>query len=84
MQKIKCDKCGALFGIKKIKVKTRTLDAAREIIQSYFKCPSCGEEYTVLITDPDTRALIQAGKRDEALVRSRMIQIALTESGGIK
>ncbi len=84
MQKIKCNKCGALFRIGKIKVKTRTLDEAREIIQSYFKCPSCGEEYTVLITDPDTRALIQAGKRGEALVRSRMIQIALTESGGIK
>ena len=74
MKQIKCNVCGALFRADKIRIKKRTLDADKEIIQSYFKCPSCGEEYTVLITDSETRELIRTGKRDEARERSLMLR----------
>lgn len=81
MKQIKCNVCGVLFRADKIRIQKRTIDAEKEIAQSYFKCPSCGEEYTILITDPETRELIKAGKRKEARERSLMLRVKYLDYG---
>lgn len=75
MKKIKCNVCGVLFRADKIRIQKRTVDEDRGLDQSYFKCPECGEEYTILLTDPETRELIKAGKRAEARERSLMLRV---------
>ena len=74
MKLINCNFCGAVFRLDQIKIEKRTIKGSRSIVQSFFKCPECGEEYTVTMTDPETRELIRAGKRDEARERSLMLQ----------
>lgn len=76
---IKCNKCGALFRAGKIRIRSRSL--TKDIEQSFYNCPGCGEEYTILITDPETRELIKAGKRDEARQRSLMLRVKYLDYG---
>lgn len=70
----KCDKCGKRFSIGDIKVKSRVLDYAAQVVQKYFTCPKCGAEYTVIVTDPKLTRLIENGDPDEAKRYSREIR----------
>ena len=81
MKQIKCNKCGTLFRTDKIRIQKRALDPDEHLIQSYFKCPECGEIYTILLTDPVARDLIKAGKRAEARERSLMLRVKYLDYG---
>lgn len=66
---ITCERCGHKFSSADIKIIDRILDKENDVREEYFKCPKCKTKYTILITDPEVRKLISAGKRDEARQR---------------
>lgn len=69
MSVIKCDKCGRKFSHMDIKIKDRILDKENDVREEYYKCPKCKAKYTILVTDPDVRALISEGDKAAAKLR---------------
>ena len=58
--KIKCDICGQEFDTASIKLQQETDAAGIERI--YYKAPCCGFEYSVALTDPHIRGLMEKRK----------------------
>lgn len=81
MNKVTCDKCSKVFPVATIKFKTRTLDKDKDVTLTFFKCPKCGEEYPVAVTDPEVRELIRQGKRKDAKEREIMLRIRYLNYG---
>ena len=78
----KCNKCGKRFSVGDIKVKSRVLDHAAQVVHKYFICPKCGAEYTVIVSDPELNSLIKAGKTEEAKRYAREIREKYLPEGG--
>lgn len=78
----KCDKCRKRFSVGDIKVKSRVLDHAAQVVHKYFICPKCGAEYTVIVTDPKLTSLIADGDPDEAKRYSQTLREKYLPEGG--
>lgn len=65
-EKVQCDHCDELF-----KIHLKEKHHPSKVIESYFKCPSCGEKYITHVTDDWARKEQQAIKKlnDERLRR---------------
>ena len=73
--KISCNKCRKHFEPHSIQVQKRTIDEEAQVVRSFFTCPACGAEYTVLVSDPEVTRLINAGKKSEAADRVYMLRL---------
>lgn len=73
--KISCNKCRKHFEPHSIQVRKRTIDEEAQVVRTFFTCPSCGAEYTVLVSDPEVTRLINAGKKAEARERAIMLRV---------
>lgn len=59
--RIVCDRCGLEMG-EKIEMHIRVIaidEEKADVLETYFECPMCGKEYTVLVTDRKQRIMIQ-------------------------
>ena len=66
---IKCDKCSAES--ESIMPETYLED---DIEFTFFRCPACGEVYTVCVTDSALRAEIAEYSRMRSLIRSKPVE----------
>ncbi len=66
---IKCDQCGKEFKLTEKNYKKHWLDKDKTIEKSYFNCPKCKQKYTVCITDPEVRAIMEDCKVIERSVK---------------
>ena len=58
-----------------IQVQKRPIDEAALVVRTFFTCPACGAEYTVLVSDPEVTRLINSGKKSEAADRVYMLRL---------
>ena len=58
MRKIMCNECRYTFAMKEESIETECIDIDRKIERQFFKCPNCGHKYTILISDPQMRDMI--------------------------
>lgn len=68
MRKTMCNECRYTFALKEESIKTECIDIDRKIERQFFKCPRCGHEYTIIITDPQMRDMIN----QRAVIRERI------------
>lgn len=80
MALIKCDKCDHVFSPESIYILERTIDNDRGVREQYFRCPKCKAKYTTLVTDPEVRRLIKAGKNEEAAQAAQALRTRYTTS----
>lgn len=73
--KIKCNGCKKYFETHAIQVQKRPVDEAALVVRTFFTCPTCGAEYTVLVSDPEVTRLINSGKKSEAADRVYMLRL---------
>lgn len=60
---LKCDSCNREFKFTQDLIERKTLDKNGPVIYRYFKCPHCGIEYCIDVTDSKIRQMIQASVR---------------------
>ncbi len=60
-----CEKCSATF---EINIQERRFDDS--VIQQYFRCPACGKEYTIIVTDKKLRDKIEKRRRLASMIRT--------------
>lgn len=76
MFEVKCDKCEQKF---EVKVKEKKLEG--DVIWTYFKCPHCGNIFTVFYTNSLIRKLqreqrvLKSNKENEELFQSKRVEI---------
>ena len=58
MRKVMCNECRYTFALKEESIETECIDIDRKIERQFFKCPNCGHKYTILISDPQMRDMI--------------------------
>ena len=58
MRKVMCNECRYTFALKEKSIETECIDIDRKIERRFFKCPRCGHKYTILISDPQMRDMI--------------------------
>lgn len=63
-----CNECRYTFALKEESIETECIDIDRKIERQFFKCPSCGHKYTILISDPQMRDMIN----QRAVIRERI------------
>lgn len=68
MRKTMCNKCRYTFALKEESIETECIDIDRKIERQFFKCPNCGHKYTILISDPQMRDMIN----QRAVIRERI------------
>ena len=60
-----CDKCLRVFDIK---IEERKYEGS--VVQQFFRCPGCGREYTVIVTDKKLRDKIEKRKRLASMIQA--------------
>lgn len=60
-----CDKCLRVFDIK---IEERKYEGS--VVQQFFRCPVCGREYTVIVTDKKLRDKIEKRKRLASMIQA--------------
>lgn len=68
MRKTMCNECRYTFALKEESIETECIDIDRKIERQFFKCPNCGHKYTILISDPQMRDMIN----QRAVIRERI------------
>lgn len=68
MRKTMCNECRYTFALKEESIETECIDIDRKIERRFFKCPRCGHKYTILISDPQMRDMIN----QRAVIRERI------------
>ena len=68
MRKTMCNECRYTFALKEESIETECIDIDRKIERQFFKCPNCGHKYTILISDPQMRDMIN----QRAVIRDRI------------
>ena len=71
MHEIRCDRCRADFRLDEIELKNRVIaqdEDENDVIEQYFICPICGEDYTVIILDRQQEELIQKRRQIRARI----------------
>lgn len=75
LNNVECNECGEQFIINE-----RIRKHPNAIEETYFKCPHCNYEYTVLVTDPPLRKEIKEIKKlHERYIRRRNKATARSE-----
>lgn len=60
-----CDRC---FGTFEIKLDERKYEGS--VVQQFFRCPGCGKEYTIIVTDKKLRDKIEKRRRLASMIRA--------------
>lgn len=60
-----CDRC---FGTYEIKLEERRYEGS--VVQQFFRCPACGKEYTIIVTDKKLRDKIEKRRRLASMIRT--------------
>lgn len=68
MRKTMCNECRYTFALKEESIETECIDIDRKIERQFFQCPRCGHKYTILISDPQMRDMIN----QRAVIRDRI------------
>lgn len=63
MNVIYCDKCHFEWPVEETDIETIELDKARGTKMRFFRCPECGAEYVVDVTDAELRKQISVFKK---------------------
>ena len=63
-----CNKCNKIFSLTNDIIKTECVNAEKKIERRFFQCPRCGHKYTILISDPQMRDMIN----QRAVIRERI------------
>lgn len=70
MHELTCDRCRADFRLDEVELRNRVIaqdEDGNDVIEQYFTCPICGEDYTVIILDKKQEEMI--AKRREIRAR---------------
>lgn len=55
---VSCDKCNTQFQINNLKTESiHHVPEHRQVVHTFFSCPSCGHSYTCYYTDKSIRAM---------------------------
>lgn len=76
MRELICDTCRQEFALDEIELKNRVIaqdENGDDVIEQYFTCPLCGEDYSVIILDRQQEELIKKRRQIRARV-NRAIQ----------
>lgn len=76
MYEIRCDRCRADFRLDEIELKNRVIaqdEDENDVIEQYFICPICGEDYTVIILDRQQEELIQKRRQIRARINRAIL-----------
>lgn len=63
-----CNKCNKIFALKSDVIKEECINTEKKIERRFFRCPRCGHKYTILISDPQMRDMIN----QRAVIRERI------------
>lgn len=76
MRELTCDTCRQEFALDEIELKNRVIaqdENGDDVIEQYFTCPLCGEDYSVIILDRQQEELIKKRRQIRARVNRAIL-----------
>ena len=72
-RKIRCDGCHEVYVLEKEDIKKELVDRGRWITKTFFTCPHCGLERTILYITPATYKQIKRRTQIRNMIRDKAV-----------
>lgn len=76
-RRIRCDGCHKIYVLEKEDIKKELVDKRRWITRTYFACPQCGIERTILYITPATYKLIKRRTQIRNTIRDKAVPLEM-------